>query len=64
MGTRIHLEIFCKLKEAQQNVVNLEQQLQMGWNDDVHAGWENSKKELLQLEKWESELLCNQTRLD
>lgn len=32
----------------------------MGSKDDVHAAWESSKKKLIQLEKWETKMLCNQ----
>lgn len=56
--------VFNRLKEAQNKTISLEQELQRGWRDEVHEAWESSKKELLQLEKWESEMLCNQARLD
>lgn len=52
--------MFTKLKEAQQKTASLEHELQMGWKDDVHAAWESSKKKLIQLEKWETKMLCNQ----
>lgn len=44
--------------------MSLKQELQMGWDDDVLADWETSKKKLIQLEKWETKMLCNQARID
>lgn len=44
--------------------MQLEQELQNGWKEDVHAACDSSKKELLKLETWKSEMLCNHAPLD
>lgn len=49
---------------VQTKVAQLEQQLHMGWSNDVHDAWEQSKTELHQVEAWECEMLCNKARLD
>lgn len=59
---------FGNLKERmvqhQTRVLELETRLQEGWSEEIHHEWENSKKQLQQLEAWENERLCSQQRMD
>lgn len=38
--------------------------LQNQWADNIQSEWEDAKRELQQIEKWENELLCHKARLD
>lgn len=38
--------------QHQTRVVELETRLQEGWSEEIHHEWENSKKQLQQLEAW------------
>lgn len=44
--------------------MTLEQQLHAGWTELIHTNWEQAKTELLQVEKWECEMHCQQARID
>lgn len=39
-------------------------QLQNSWSDELHNEWDNSRKQLQQVEAWEIERLSNQARMD
>lgn len=49
--------------ELQTNVINLENQLQVAWSEVTHTEWENARKQLQQVENWETERLSSQARL-
>lgn len=56
--------VSIKKKELLAKVQDLEINLQQGWDDEVHSRWEESRKQLRQVESWERELLCRKARLD
>lgn len=56
--------LFVRKREVQADIQKLESQLQQGWADSVHQEWESRSRELVQIEAWENEMLCNKARLD
>lgn len=60
----IFRDLHRKKSDLNGRIQSLELQLSNGWEDEVHQEWENCKKEILQVEKWESEMLCQQARMD
>lgn len=57
-------DLHRKKSDLNGRIQSLELQLSNGWEDEVHQEWENCKKEILQVEKWESEMLCQQACMD
>lgn len=57
-------DIFKKKKELQDRVQQLELELQQGQMEAVHKQWEQTRSELCEMEKWETELLCHQARMN
>lgn len=45
-------------------VSELEQQLSSHWSDNTHQEWELCKKQILQVEKWDTDMLCHQAQMD
>lgn len=57
-------DLHRKKQELNARIHNLETMLSDRWLDTVHHEWESCKKEFLQVEKWESEMLCQQARMN
>lgn len=55
--------IFTRKKELQEQIQNLDMHLQQGWSDSTHQEWEAHRRELIQVETWENEMLCSKARL-
>lgn len=56
--------IHHKKTALQTKVYELEQQLSRQWADDTHHAWKNRKTQILQVEKWETDLICHQARMN
>lgn len=57
-------DIRRKKQDLNARIQALERQLSDGWADGVHQEWEYCKKKILQVEKRESKMLCQQARMD
>lgn len=53
-----------KMVQLQNRVMELDGTLQESMYKETHNEWENSKKQLQQVEAWENERLCSQARMD
>lgn len=56
--------VHSRQRQAQDHLQELESRLQQGWDELIHCEWTKERKELLHIEAWENELLCNKARLD
>lgn len=56
--------IFSRKNELQQKLQILESALQGGWTDSGQQKWDACRRELLQVEAWENEMLCSKARLN